>query len=251
MYWRGWTFYEPEALPVFYALAKKAEVILDIGAHIGLYSLSASYANPRARIFAFEPLPSARDLFLANIRHNHRSNIEVVPCAVSDHHGPRPFYCPNSRAQGIPSISSLSRDFVSRALSEPELPSLQVEVTTIDRFCHQRGITDVGLAKLDIESLEPQAMEGMRGSIERAHPHLFVEILQGNGTSTALDSLARQFGYNVFALDPEGPRLQRPITVNAGRPNYLFTRMSPTELHRLITEALPHRDSQSWVTVDG
>jgi hypothetical protein len=38
VYWRGWAASEPEALPLFYALAEEAEVILDIGAHVGIYS---------------------------------------------------------------------------------------------------------------------------------------------------------------------------------------------------------------------
>ena len=235
VYWRGWTGDEPEALPIFYALAEKAEVILDIGAHVGLYSLAASYANARARIFAFEPLASARERLISNIRRNGRSNIEVASCAVSNRCGRQDFYFRDPRLSGIPSSSSLSRRFMTQgAVSESELSCLQVDVTTIDEFCQERGITDVGLAKLDIESLEPQAIEGMQAIIDRAHPHLFVEILQGKGTDTALDRLARQFGYNVFALDPKGPQLQPHITVDARRRNYLFTQMSPAELRHFM-----------------
>jgi hypothetical protein len=42
------------------------------------------------------------------------------------------------------------------------LSCLQVDVTTIDEFCTERGITDVHLAKIDIESPEPMAIEGMQ-----------------------------------------------------------------------------------------
>jgi hypothetical protein len=126
---------------------------------------------------------------------------------------------------------------MAQAVSESKLSCLQVDVTTVDEFCKERGITDVGLVKLDIESLEPQAIEGMQTIIEQAHPHLFVEILQGKGTDTALDRLARQFAYNVFALDPEGPHLHTHIVVDARRRNYLFTLMSPQELQRFINTA--------------
>ena len=134
-----------------------------------------------------------------------------------------------------------------QTVSESELSCLQVDVTTIDEFCKERGITDVGLAKLDIESLEPQAIVGMQTIIERAHPHLFVEILQGKGTDTALDRLARQFRYNVFALDPDGPHVQPHILVDAQRRNYLFTQMSPQELQRIINTASPPTMPLSWI----
>ena len=234
VYWRGWTSDEPESLPLFYALAERAAVILDIGAHVGLYSLVASYANARARVFAFEPLASARERLISNIRRNRRSNIEVISCAVSSRCGQQEFYCWTC-SPGIPSSSSLSRDFMTQTISESELSCVPVDVTTIDKFCQERSITDVGLVKLDIEGLEPQAIEGMRTIIERARPHLFVEILPGKGTDSALERLARQFGYNVFALNPDGPHFQPRITVDERRRNYLFTPMSLEELRCTVT----------------
>jgi FkbM family methyltransferase len=240
VYWRGWTSFEPEALPLFYAFAEQAEVVLDIGAHVGLYSLVASYARDAARIFAFEPLPRARERLESNIRRNSRSNIEVHPYAVSDRTGQLPFYCVDIRLPDIPSSSSLSLDFMTQTLSDSDLSCLQVDVTTIDDFCQAHGITNVSLAKLDIESLEPQAIAGMRKTLERTRPHLFVEILSGKGTDDTLDRLARQLGYNVFALDPDGPHFQQRITVDPRRRNYLFTWMSPAALRHFMTSRVRH-----------
>jgi Methyltransferase FkbM domain len=141
-------------------------------------------------------------------------------------------------SSGIPSSSGLSREFMTKTVSETELSCLLVDVTPIDECCEERGITDVGLVKIDIEGLEPEALEGMRTIIERAHPHLFVEILWDKGTDGALDRLAREFGYNVFALDPDGPHLQPRMTVDERRRNYLFSRMSPEDLHRVVNTAL-------------
>ena len=120
---------------------------------------------------------------------------------------------------------------MAQTVSKSELFCLRVDVTTIDEFCKERGITDVGLVKLDIEGLGPQAIEGMRHLLNQSRPHLFVEILPGKGTDMALDRLASQFGYNVFALDSEGPPLQPHIGVDVRRRNYLFTQISGEELH--------------------
>ena len=128
---------------------------------------------------------------------------------------------------------------MAQTVSKSELFCLRVDVTTIDEFCKERGITEIGLVKLDIEGLEPQAIEGMQHILRRSRPHLFVEILPGKGTDAALDRLARQFGYNVFALDAEGPHFQPEIVVDARRRNYLFTHMSPKGLQRAIKSAPP------------
>jgi FkbM family methyltransferase len=228
VYWRGWTADEPEALPIFYALAQHASVVLDIGANIGLYSLVASYANPRGRVISFEPLPRARFQLACNIRHNRRSNIEVEAYAISNECGKQPLFCRMSTAQAVPINSSLSPEYWGESLNACE--QVPVEVTTIDNFCRERGVGEVDLVKIDIEGLEPRALEGMRETLERRHPHLFVEILHDGGTAPALDALARWLGYNVFALDPDGPILMRRIVTCKHRRNYLFTRLTPAEL---------------------
>jgi FkbM family methyltransferase len=236
VYWRGWTAHEPEALPLFYLLAGRSNLILDIGANMGLYSLVASYANPRSSIFAFEPHMGARQQFSTNIRHNRRTNIEIIPCAVSNRPGHQLLYCPGVPSQSIPGTSSLSHVFI--APSRPtQATSILVETTAIDQFCEQRGIDRIDLAKLDIEGLEPEAIVGMQRMIERSAPHLFLEIIAGKGTDGRLDELARQFGYNVFALDLDGAHFQPQLVVDKRRTNYLFTRMAPREVLVLVNTA--------------
>jgi len=237
VYWRGWTADEPEALPLFYHLATQAAVVLDIGAHVGIYSLIASYANPSARVFAFEPFEVARNRMIANVRRNDRSNIEIVPSAVANKSGPASFYCPPSH---LPCSSSLSLEFMEQS-SLGSLRQMQVDVVRIDDFCAKRGVDRVDLAKLDIEGVEPDAMEGMRNIIKKCRPDLFVEILYNRGADTALDTLARELGYNVFALDSTGPQYQQRICVDPCRRNYLFTARSRSEVSALASAAATTR----------
>jgi FkbM family methyltransferase len=236
VYWRGWTGHEPEVLPLFYLLAERSNLILDVGANMGLYSLVASYANPTSSIFAFEPHPGARQQFSTNVRLNGRTNVEIVPYAVTNLSGHQLLYCPEMPLQSIPITSSLSREFIA-APSQTACTSLPVETTTIDQFCDQRGIVRIDLVKLDIEGLEPTAIVGMHKTIERSQPHIFLEIIAGKGTDGRLYQLARQFGYNVFALDFDGAHYQPELVVDERRTNYLFTRMAPGELRVLMDAA--------------
>src|SRR5438132_1369419 len=57
------------------------DVVVDAGAHIGLYTLRA--ATKAATVVAVEPDPSNRSLLERNIRLNGFSNIIVVPKALS------------------------------------------------------------------------------------------------------------------------------------------------------------------------
>ncbi len=48
VFWRGWDGHERETVRLFWELARDATVILDVGAHVGYYTVLAGLANPRA-----------------------------------------------------------------------------------------------------------------------------------------------------------------------------------------------------------
>src|SRR5215813_13165033 len=87
IFWKGWNAYETETLELFFKLASKSQTILDIGAHVGLFSLVAGHANPEARIFAFEPVGESYERLQRNVELNRLSNIRCVNSAVSDRDG--------------------------------------------------------------------------------------------------------------------------------------------------------------------
>jgi FkbM family methyltransferase len=63
------------------------DVILDVGAHIGTFSLLASARAPRGRVFAVEASRESYNLCRINVRLNHIRNVEVSHLALSDRVG--------------------------------------------------------------------------------------------------------------------------------------------------------------------
>ena len=78
LFWRGWQGYEPEMTALFYRLARTAEVVFDVGAHIGFFSLLAAIVNPEAQVFAFEPLARIFERLKQNIALNGLTNVQRV-----------------------------------------------------------------------------------------------------------------------------------------------------------------------------
>jgi FkbM family methyltransferase len=234
VFWRGWTADEPEALPLFFALARHAAVVFDVGAHVGIYSIVASLANAGAQIYAFEPLQRTRDRLLQNLAKNSSANVEVLAFALGDTVGNATLYCAH---RGIPMSSSLSREFMTRTITTPLIPE-PVAVTTIDEFCRSRGVSQIDLIKLDIEGLEPHALRGMSRLLEHTRPDIFCEVLCASGTEPVLAGLIAPLGYRTFALNPEGIEQQATLSVARSRRNYLFTMRTLEELHGLL-HALP------------
>ncbi len=63
---------------------KNSDIIIDIGAHIGMFSLFATEKNPNVKILAFEPMKKNFCLLSKNISLNNLKNIDIINYAVSD-----------------------------------------------------------------------------------------------------------------------------------------------------------------------
>src|SRR5688572_6391664 len=110
VYWRGWDGYERETSRIFYEHAVNARVILDIGAHVGYFTVLGARANPAARVFSFEPNPTVHERLKRNIAVNELTNVEAIQKAVGRVSTTAPFYFV---PEGIPANSRLSLAYIS------------------------------------------------------------------------------------------------------------------------------------------
>jgi tRNA G37 N-methylase Trm5 len=69
-------------------IVRPGSVCLDIGAHIGFYSLLLSrWAGPDGRVASFEPVPYTYSFLLRNLKRNGASNVTPEQAAVGEHVG--------------------------------------------------------------------------------------------------------------------------------------------------------------------
>lgn len=228
VFWRGWQGYEPETVPLFYRLASRTEVIIDIGAYVGFFTLLAGHANPAGRVFAFEPLPSVHRRLQHNVGLNALDNIECIGAAVGAKGGEAEFYHVDVE---LPTSSSLSYEFMNGAAGGPyTLQRTPVPVITLDAFAKERSLEKIDLMKIDTESTEPDVLRGALTILERDHPHIICEVLPGRGSEAKLEELLRPLGYRFYHLTPQGPSLREHIEGHGEWLNYLFTTLGPSEV---------------------
>ena len=131
------------------------DVVVDIGAHAGYFTLVA--ARTAKEVYAFEPLPSNLSYLRRNVALNNLSNVQVIEAAVSDADGTAFFEegTTSSRGhlgdQGHP-VRTLSLD---SAVSQGKLP-----VPTI--------------MKIDVEGAELSLLRGAERLLREHHPTLFL-----------------------------------------------------------------------------
>ncbi|MBP7670852.1 FkbM family methyltransferase [Candidatus Gracilibacteria bacterium] len=119
-------------------IIKKAQMpILDIGAHIGLFSLYAATLNPQIQIHAFEPDTRNYQKLKDHLKENKIKNVTPKNLALSDQVGECDFY--------------LSEDSHNHSLIPiTEAPIQKIHTTTLEKITAKQS----SLAKIDIEGAE-------------------------------------------------------------------------------------------------
>jgi FkbM family methyltransferase len=219
--------YEPETVPLFFRLAQRSQVTIDIGAYVGFFTLLAAHANPEAQVYAFEPMPEVFDRLQKNISLNRMPHVQCLASAVSNAGGTAEFF---HQSTGMPTSSSLSFDFMSSANG---VISTTVPVTTLDSFVEEKMLSRVDLLKIDTESTEPDVLRGAINTIKRYQPMIFCEVLKGRGSEKPLEKILQPLGYRYYLLTSHGPELRDSIEGHPEWLNYLFTTLSPDEVESL------------------
>ncbi len=161
-----WEAYELSTVKVFKELLKAGMTVVDIGAHIGFYTLlAARLVGPTGKVYAFEPHPQNFALLKENIELNGYWNVTAVNKAVTNRSGLVKLFAGVHSSQ-----PSLFRDTFTT------VPRVVVETTTLDDFFEEVGWPEIDLIKIDVEGAEPYVLQGARKLIKRVGLKLIVEL---------------------------------------------------------------------------
>ena len=77
----------------FKEVVRQGDVILDLGANMGFFTLlAARLTGHQGRVYSFEPNPTNYGLLLKNLEINGYSNVTVIQKAISNHTGTEKLY---------------------------------------------------------------------------------------------------------------------------------------------------------------
>ena len=194
LYWRGVSGYEGPTLRVFAHLLGEAEVVLDVGAHIGVYALLAGLDSSSRTVYAFEPMPEIAATLRRNVEVNGAHNVSVEEVAVADKNGEATLFIPGP---GLPASSSMREGF------REAQRRVIVSTMTLDSFVESRNLPRVDLMKVDTETTEPEVLIGARRVLEHHQPVIICEVLADHREDDLNDILS-EFGYRYFWIAREG-----------------------------------------------
>lgn len=215
VFWSGLAGnWEKESLQLWIALCKQASVIIDVGANTGIYALIAKATAPKAKVYAFEPVKRVYEKLVANKELN-KYDIICYESALSNNDGTASIFDTNS--EHTYSVT------VNQDLNTSGLVTFktQIKTTRLSTFISNEKLTKIDLMKIDVESHEPEVLEGMGTYIDQMRPTLLIEILN-NDIGAKVESLLRNLNYIYFRVDQLGIVKTSDISVKSNYCNYLI-----------------------------
>lgn len=204
---QNWETVEAASYTAFRDGVREGDIVFDIGAHIGTYSLIAAVRiGATGRIVAYEPFDRTRAYLRTHLEWNGASDralLRDVCCGaaagVADF-----FYGPG--AEGMNGLLPVSG-----------FASTQVSVVTVDSEVINFGLAPT-VMKIDVEGAEMDVLKGAEETLRSVRPRLFLSIhpeqlkAQGASESIILDWLAaRGYACKVIARDYEVHVVALPI----------------------------------------
>jgi FkbM family methyltransferase len=208
----GW---EKISMKIWIDLCKDSQVIFDIGANTGVYSLVAKTLSPKSQVYGFEPVERVFQKFKYN---NELNKFDVFCCdfAISNQDGEAIIY-------EVPSEHVYSVTVNKNTTQNVNATSTKIKTKKLSTFIKEQKIEKVDLIKIDVETHEPEVLEGMEAYLHEYKPTLLIEILNDD-VGRKVQDLLKGIDYLFFNIDEIGPPKMVTKIVKSDYYNYLICR---------------------------
>ncbi len=198
------------------SIINPGDVIWDVGASIGLYTvLIARKVGERGQVIAFEPECQSFKRLLENLKLNNLTNVWVFQKALGEYEekkimytGENGYYC------SLTLPTERKRKDIGRQT---------VEVVSGDEFCKKKGLPFPRIVNIDVEGYEYSVLQGLRWTI--SHPNCEAILLEAHPlmlpTDIKVDSLVELLRTTGFIFSDIYPR-GREYHIFALKDKYIF-----------------------------
>ena len=214
--------WEPNVTAAFTRALAPGDVCLDIGAHIGYYTLLASrLVGSRGHVYAFEPSPENYRRLRANVDLNGLRNVTTAQLAVGDEERRAVLYVGAPYNTGLTTL-----DPVLAAKSTTPLRETIVDVGPVTSVMRPEDLARVRVIKIDVEWHEIEVLRSLAPIFELADGlAVLVEFTPRRAAPDApsqFAALCEMHGFalygvrNGYSLDKLFPgRLDEPSPIEA------------------------------------
>jgi FkbM family methyltransferase len=150
--------YERHEIALIRRFCQPGQVVVDIGANVGLYTaLAGRLVGPSGAVFSFEPDPESFSFLQQTVRLNRLGNTHLVNAAVS-------------RTTGRARLYRSTENRGDSRLYEYEGSdgSLEVDTLCLDEYLEAKAVGEVHVIKVDVQGYEGVVIDRLERTIRRS-----------------------------------------------------------------------------------
>lgn len=192
------------------------DVVVDVGANTGVYSLAVAAAEPTARVVAFEANPAVCAQLRTNARRNgFGKRIDVRAVGLGNDAGTRRFY--RSTYDELGSFAAANASAWEAQIRE----TVDVPIARLDDLVAAGDISAPNHLKVDVEGFGYDVLRGAEETLRRCRPIVYFEPHAVDDEKRDADAVAdflRSLGYrirtregreNAWVCEPESSKSTR------------------------------------------
>ena len=198
--------YEPETTELAISLLEPGDTFIDIGAHVGWFSLLASrVVGESGRVFSFEPEANNFSRLIENIRINDCKNVQPIFMAVSGKDSFLDFYINMDNDGGHCFWNCGLDEFNEKSRQNPVVTKTMT--VSIDTFLGNWFSRPIKLMKIDTEGAELNVIHGACASLSMHKIEHVIAEMHTNGLEVLGGSEAefrgtmKRYGYQSKDID--------------------------------------------------
>lgn len=186
---------ERDFLEALKAHLHPGETALDIGAHLGEFTLPlAMILGEKGCVLSFEPEERTYQRLVDHVKLNGLTNVQVFKKALGDKDGAGKIFFGDGRA---PSMVPLESDMTIRSVSE------NIEIARGDTFFARERLPMPHAVKIDVEGYEYAVLRGLCSTLASPTCRLICveihpELLPSGVSAETIMELLRSLGYGQF-----------------------------------------------------
>ena len=188
--------YEPKNVEAIQKTVKEDDVVYDVGAHVGYFSvLMGDIVGSGGKVIAFEPRGLNLGYLQRHVSVNNCDNIKIVSKAVGDHSGHAKLETRTGSGTG----------YISDTGDE------DVEITSIDELVESGALPPPTFLKIDVEGGEMAVLRGAKSVIKRQRPRMILAT-HGDAIDAECRALLKEWNYDMQDIDHESGTKEMIVT---------------------------------------
>tara|TARA_Y100000996_G_scaffold207131_1_gene162524 strand:+ start:4566 stop:5351 length:786 start_codon:yes stop_codon:yes gene_type:complete len=165
---------------------KESDIIIDVGGHIGLFSLYASQFCKNGLIYSFEPVQENYHLLVDNIQSNNLKQIKPFNLAVSNSNSNVKLY--------------LNDDESGHSMFSKSSKTVTVDSISLQQIFDDNNIKNCNFLKLDCEGTEYEILENLPSSYFNKIEKMVIEYHMADSHPELLENLKKLLTKQNYTL---------------------------------------------------